>query len=114
MRSGYPPLVRTLLGLCEGYLAQPGGVRDMAGACLGRLLVRPDCVRAQTDFVAWARHEGLCSTGPEAAFLVPGAAPGCSRHHGCGAGDTSVGFSTNPMGSAASFVLSAETPLAQC
>ena len=78
LRSGYPLLVRTLLGLCEGYLAQPGGVRDMAGACMGRLLVRPDCVHALADFVAWARDVGLRAKGPEAAFLVPGTAPACT------------------------------------
>ena len=68
----FPPLVATLLALCQGYLARAGGVRDMAGACLGRLLARPDCAGALAAFVAWARPR-LQSTGPEAVFLIPGA-----------------------------------------
>lgn len=71
----YPPLVATLLGLCQGYLARAGGVRDMAGACLGRLLTRPDCAGALADFVTWARVRLQQSTGPEAVFLIPGARP---------------------------------------
>ena len=72
--AAYPPLVATLLGLCQGYLSRAGSVRDMAAACLGRLLTRPDCAGALADFVAWARTR-LQATGPEAVFLIPGACP---------------------------------------
>ena len=76
--GAYPPLVGTLLQLCQGYLARAGSVRDMAGACLGRLLTRPDCAGALADFVAWACPR-LQSTGPDAVFVIPGVCPLCNE-----------------------------------
>ena len=83
---GASPMVAQMLGLCRGFLAEPGPVRDTAAALLGRLLTRPDTRAPLAEFVAWASGvvapEGPAfgAASPTAAerqrqvFLVPGVA----------------------------------------
>ena len=51
--AAYPPIVRTILSLCQGYLGSPGSTREMAAVVLGRLLTRPDMAPALHDFLDW-------------------------------------------------------------
>lgn len=67
-----PPLTSTLLGLSQRHLSEPGGVRDMAGVLLGRLLTRPDCQAALHQFLVWARTHIQDRASPRAVFAVPG------------------------------------------
>ncbi|KAK9814241.1 hypothetical protein WJX72_002759 [[Myrmecia] bisecta] len=68
-----PPVVQQILVLCRSYLASPGSIREMAALLVGRLLTRPDMAPALRQFLAWA-HTALHSDGPEAVFVIPGAA----------------------------------------
>ena len=72
--SGCPPLVRTMLTLCQRHLGSPGSSREMAAAVLGRLLVRPDTVAARRQFLDWAcaTLQATMADSREGAFLVPG------------------------------------------
>ncbi|EIE22040.1 ARM repeat-containing protein, partial [Coccomyxa subellipsoidea C-169] len=69
-----PPLTSTLLELSQRHLSDPGGVRDMAGVLLGRLLTRPDCTAALGGFLAWAHTSLQDHDSPRAVFTVPGVA----------------------------------------
>ncbi|CAL8461606.1 g1137 [Coccomyxa elongata] len=69
-----PPLTSKLLALSRRHLSEPGGVRDMAGVLLGRLLTRPDCSAALQEFLAWAHTALQDLSGPRAVFTVPGVA----------------------------------------
>ena len=70
---GYPPLVGTILGLCQRYLASPGSTREMAAVVLGRLLTRPDMASALAAFLDWGCAAlGDDSDTQRASFLVPG------------------------------------------
>ena len=79
--AAYPPIVRTILSLCQGYLGSPGSTREMAAVVLGRLLTRPDMAPALHDFLDWGcaaldtSSSGSSSDGggsQRASFLVPG------------------------------------------
>jgi hypothetical protein len=72
VRRALPPLTSTLLELSQRHLSEPGGVRDMAGVLLGRLLTRPDCGAALQDFLAWAHSALQEHDSPRAVFTVPG------------------------------------------
>lgn len=80
----YPPLVGTILELCQRYLASPGSTREMAAVVLGRLLTRPDMAPALAAFLDWG-CAALAGTddSQRASFLVPGAlllrGGGCKR-----------------------------------
>ncbi|BDA42087.1 probable tubulin-specific chaperone D [Coccomyxa sp. Obi] len=67
-----PPLTSKLLALSRRHLSEPGGVRDMAGVLLGRLLTRPDCSAALQEFLAWAHTALQDHSSPRAVFTVPG------------------------------------------
>lgn len=69
----YPPLVGTILELCQRYLASPGSTREMAAVVLGRLLTRPDMAPALAAFLDWG-CAALAGTddSQRASFLVPG------------------------------------------
>ncbi len=71
-RRALPPLTSTLLELSQRHLSEPGGVRDMAGVLLGRLLTRPDCTAALEGFLAWAHIALQDHDSPRAVFTVPG------------------------------------------
>lgn len=71
-RRALPPLTSKLLALSRRHLSEPGGVRDMAGVLLGRLLTRPDCSAALQEFLAWAHTALQDLSSPRAVFTVPG------------------------------------------
>ena len=76
----YPPLVGTILELCQRYLASPGSTREMAAVVVGRLLTRPDMAPALDAFLGWgcAALTGA-DDSQRASFLVPGALMGQGR-----------------------------------
>ncbi|KXZ49841.1 hypothetical protein GPECTOR_19g292 [Gonium pectorale] len=68
----YTPLVGRILVLCRDYLHHPGGVREMSGVVLGRLLTRPDMGAAMAEFLDWVPG-ALAAVDPlRAPFLLPG------------------------------------------
>jgi hypothetical protein len=71
----FPPLVGTIMELCQRYLASPGSTREMAAVVLGRLLTRPDMAPALAAFLDWG-CAALTGTddSQRASFLVPGTA----------------------------------------
>lgn len=71
--AAYPPLVGTILQLCQRHLGSPGSTREMAAVVLGRLLTRPDMAPALDHFLAWG-CTALDGSGDSqrASFLVPG------------------------------------------
>ncbi|KAL4858426.1 Tubulin-folding cofactor D [Chlorella vulgaris] len=72
--AGYPPIVGTILGLCQRYLASPGSSREMAAVVLGRLLTRPDMAPALRQFLGWGCVALASGDSQRASFLVPGTA----------------------------------------
>jgi hypothetical protein len=72
----YPPIVGTILRLCQRYLASPGSTREMAAVVLGRLLTRPDMAPALAEFLGWGCQALGSSDSQRASFLVPGAVAG--------------------------------------
>lgn len=70
--AGYPPIVGTILGLCQRYLASPGSSREMAAVVLGRLLTRPDMAPALRQFLGWGCAALASGDSQRASFLVPG------------------------------------------
>lgn len=68
-----PPLTLTLLELSQRHLSAPGGLRDMSGVLLGRLLTRPDSRAALGSFLGWATGQLRDRRDrPESVFLFPG------------------------------------------
>ena len=74
--AGYPPLVGTILRLCQRYLASPGSTREMAAVVLGRLLTRPDMAPTLREFLGWGCQALGSGDSQRASFLVPGGEPG--------------------------------------
>jgi hypothetical protein len=71
-RSACAPIVFRISGVCQTFLGQPGGARDMAALVLGRLLTRPDTEPALRQFLGWATATLASCPEDQAAFLVPG------------------------------------------
>jgi hypothetical protein len=101
----YPPVVGTIMRLCQRYLASPGNTREMAAVVLGRLLTRPDMDAALREFLSWGCAALGSSDSQQASFLVPGG--GACRFRPC---SLLAGVPTTPL--LLPFILSAGTALA--
>ncbi|KAL4422042.1 hypothetical protein ABPG77_004858 [Micractinium sp. CCAP 211/92] len=69
-----PPIVGTILSLCQRHLASPGSTREMAAVVVGRLLTRPDMAPALAAFLPWGCAALGSQDSQRASFLVPGTA----------------------------------------
>ncbi len=69
-----PPIVGTILSLCQRHLASPGSTREMAAVVVGRLLTRPDMAPALAAFLPWGCAALGSQDSQRASFLVPGEA----------------------------------------
>ncbi|KAL4443777.1 hypothetical protein ABPG75_011514 [Micractinium tetrahymenae] len=74
LAPGVPPIVDTILGLCQRHLASPGSTREMAAVVVGRLLTRPDMAPALAAFLSWGCAALGSRDSQRASFLVPGTA----------------------------------------
>lgn len=89
--SGVPPIVGTILCLCQRHLASPGRTREMAAVVVGRLLTRPDMAPSLAAFLPWGCAALGTQDSQRASFLVPG---GASRARGLGWGTGMAGVLT--------------------
>lgn len=80
---GVPPIVGTILAVCQRHLASPGSTREMAAVVVGRLLTRPDMAPALAAFLPWGCAALGSRDSQRASFLVPGEA-GQGGQGGCG------------------------------